>query len=221
MQQGSTIPQQPISPSPAPENPTPQTSDNRGEGWRSIFSTIGILIAAPILALALTAFVFQSYEVDGPSMETSLQNQDRLIVLKVPRTIARITNKSYIPNRGDVVIFVKRGLTQFGEPTEDKQLIKRVIGVPGDRVTVKDGVMIVYTKEHPEGFNPDVTLGYSNAPKVTPGNVDLIVPDNEVFVCGDNRTNSLDSRTFGTVPADDLVGKLVFRLLPVSKAKVF
>src|SRR5882762_2580960 len=67
------------------------------EGLKSILSTIAILIIAPLIALTLTAFVFQSYEVDGPSMETTLQNHDRLIVVKVPRTFARITHHSYIP----------------------------------------------------------------------------------------------------------------------------
>src|SRR3989344_8382668 len=76
-------------------------------GWRSVASTLGILIAAPIIALALTAFVFQSYEVDGPSMETTLQNSDRLIVWKLQRSIARLTKKDPIPHRYDVVIFVK------------------------------------------------------------------------------------------------------------------
>ncbi len=62
-------------------------------------------------------------------MESTLQNRDRLIVWKVPRTIAKVTGKHYIPNRGDIVIFTEAGLSQFGS-SETKQLIKRVIGVP-------------------------------------------------------------------------------------------
>lgn len=216
MQQDPTIPQSPTTGS---GEPTVQRSWNKG--WRSATSTIALLIAAPLLALALTAFVFQSYEVDGPSMENTLQNQDRLIVLKVPRTVARITHHAYIPQRGDIVIFVKHGLSEFGEAQQDKQLIKRVIGLPGEHVVVSDGEITIYNQAHPEGFNPDTEGGYGNAPRLTPGNVDVVVPDGQIFVCGDNRTNSLDSRVFGPVPANDLVGKLVFRLLPVSKAKTF
>jgi signal peptidase I len=98
------------------------------------------LIAAPIIAIFLTTFIFQSYEVDGPSMETTLENHDRLIVLKVPKTIARLTNSHYIPNRNDIIIF-KTSAIQDGslDDGSEKQLVKRVIGLPGDRVVVKNG----------------------------------------------------------------------------------
>jgi signal peptidase I len=220
MQQGSTIPQPPVFPSPSQNLPGIPPTDKK-EGWRSIASTLAILIAAPILALVLTTFVFQSYEVEGQSMEKTLQNHDRLIVLKVPRSLARITNHTYIPKRGEIVIFVKHNLTEFGEAQQDKQLIKRVIGLPGEHVVVQDGAITVYNKDHPEGFNPDTDGGYGNTARFTPGTVDVVVPDGQIFVCGDNRTNSLDSRTFGPVPASDLVGNLVLRLLPVSKAQTF
>lgn len=212
-----TIPQAPSS-SNLDDNPTETSGRGR---WRGLVSTIALLIAAPLLALILTAFVFQSYEVEGQSMETTLQNQDRLIVLKVPRTVARITHNAYIPKRGDVIIFVQRGLASYGEGQDEKQLIKRVIGLPGERVVVKDGSIRVYNQEHPDGFNPDTDGGYGITPRFTNYNVDWTVPPGKVFVCGDNRTNSLDSRIFGPISANDIVGKLVFRLLPVSKAKTF
>src|SRR5687768_4586298 len=85
-------------------------SPPKREGWKSAASTILILIIAPLIALFLVSFVFQSYEVDGPSMEQTLQNRDRLIVWKVPRTIARMTNKAFIPGRGEIVIFIKHGI---------------------------------------------------------------------------------------------------------------
>ncbi len=220
MQQPSTIPQS----SPYASTPTtPQSSppSQNKSGWRSAMATILILVAAPLLALGLTTFVFQSYEVDGPSMETTLQNQDRLIVWKVPKTIARITNKPFIPERGEIVIFIKHGLSEFGDGGGDKQLIKRVVGLPGDRVVVREGVMTIYNQKHPDGFNPDTDGGYGNVLRQTPGNVDLVVPEGQLFVSGDNRTNSLDSRSFGTISADDLVGVLKFRLIPISKARVY
>ena len=192
----------------------------RGEGLRSIISTILILVAAPLIALSLTAYVFQSYEVEGPSMQTTLDPQDRLIVLKVPRTIARLTNKPYIPDRGDVIIFTKPGTFEFGDNRE-KQLIKRVIALPGERVVVKDGQVTVYNNEHPTGFQPDKTLPYGQAIGTTTGTKELTVPRNEVYVLGDNRGNSLDSRVFGPVRSDDIVGKLALRILPLSKAQTF
>ena len=190
-------------------------------GWRSVVSTIGILVAAPLVALLLTAFVFQSYEVDGPSMETTLQNRDRLIVWKMPRTLARLTSHTYIPNRGDVIVFVKHGLYEPGG-TQEKQLIKRVIGLPGDHVVVQDGHITIFNAQHPEGYNPDVDHDFSaNISSLTTGNVDIIVPTGEVFVCGDNRTNSLDSRSFGTIAAHDIVGRLSLRVFPLNNFKSF
>lgn len=201
---------------------TPLPEPKHHDSLKSIISTLAILIIAPLIALSLTAFVFQPYEVDGLSMETTLQNNDRLIVLKVPRTWAKITRHSYIPSRGDIIIFNKQSLYAL-ESIEKKQLIKRVIALPGERITVKDGVITVFNKEYPKGFQPDKTLPYGGTIGTTPGEIDLIVPDNEVFVSGDNRTNSLDSRApgFGTVPTKDIVGKLGMRIFPFNKAKLF
>ena len=218
MQQDSSISAQ----SPDATRETANVSDKKPSGgWRSAISTILILIAAPVVALLLTAFIFQSYEVDGPSMETTLQNRDRLIVWKVPRTIAKITGRAYIPERNDVIVFVKPELNNTGT-TQEKQLIKRVIGLPGDRVVVQDGGITVYNKEHPDGYNPDANHEYSpNIAALTTGNLDVTVGEDQVFVCGDNRTNSLDSRSFGAIPANDIVGKLTVRIFPVSKFKSF
>jgi signal peptidase I len=190
-------------------------------GWRSSLSTVLILIAAPLVALFLTAFIFQSYEVEGPSMETTLQNQDRLLVWKLPRTWARITGHDYLPERGDVVIFVKRGLDQIGSES-DKQLIKRVIGVPGDRVVIRDGRVTIYNQDNPKGFNPDSKHEFSdNISSFTRGTLDVLVPEGQLFVSGDNRGNSYDSRDFGTISTDDLVGKLIVRIFPLNKFDSF
>ncbi len=203
-------------PGAAPPPPPPKERD----GLKSALSTIAILIAAPLIAITLTSLVFQSYEVDGPSMETTLQNQDRLIVWKVPRTLARVSRKHYIPQRNDIVVFVKHGISEIGT-SDDKQLIKRVIALPGERVVVRDGSITVYNSEHPDGFNPDKQGAYAiNAP-ITTGEVDMVIPEGEVFVCGDNRSNSLDSRSFGPVGSDDIVGKLSYRVFPFNKARAF
>ncbi len=221
MPQPTTIPQPALPPNPDETDQADKKAAHKG-GFKSILSTLGILILAVVLALSLTAFVFQSYEVEGQSMENTLQNKDRLIVLKVPRTIARITGRHYIPKRGEIIVFVKHGLGQYNaEVPGDKQLIKRVIGLPGERVVTKDGTIRVYNKENPAGFDPDTEGGYGNTVRVTPIDVDVVVPEGQVFVCGDNRTNSLDSRTFGSISTDDIIGNLVFRLLPISKSKFY
>ncbi len=215
-----TPPVKPVAPPPLtpflPESP----HKNNHEGLKSIGSTLAIIILAPIVAFCLTAFVFQSYEVDGASMETTLQNQDRLIVLKLPRTLAKITHHSYIPARGDVIIFDKKDLFDTGS-TSKRQLVKRVIGLPGDRVVIKNGEIKIYNSAHPEGFEPDRTLPYGSVINMTSGNIDLTIAPGQIFVCGDNRGNSLDSRYFGPIAASDVVGKLELRIFPFNKIKLF
>jgi signal peptidase I len=195
---------------------------SKKETVREIISTIGVLLAALLVAFGLIAWVFQSYEVDGPSMEATLNNKDRLIVWKVPRTIARVTGNPYIPKRGEIVIFVESGLSEFGS-SSSKQLIKRVVGLPGDRVVVRDGVITVYNDDNPDGFNPDKTFAHNNIiqERGDARDIDVTLEEDQVFVCGDNRPNSLDSRTFGPIDADQIVGKLSLRLLPVSQIDKF
>jgi signal peptidase I len=198
----------------------PKKPKHNLDGMRSIISTVLMLAIAPLIALAITAFALQSYQVDGQSMETTLQNKDRLIVNKTPRTWSRLTKHQYIPHRGDIIIFNQANLpdTSFGTT---KQLIKRVIGLPGERVVIKDGKITVYNAAHPGGFNPDKTVGYHITAPTTDGEVDVTLQQGQIFVCGDNRPNSEDSRYFGPVNASEIVGRLVFRLLPLDKAQKF
>jgi signal peptidase I len=212
-------------PAPAPAKAAEDSQKNQPSkkdysGLKSIISTLLLLAIAPLIAFAITTFALQSYQVDGESMETTLQNNDRLIVNKFSRTIARVTGHQYVPHRGDIIIFNQANLpdTAFGET---KQLIKRVIGLPGERVVVQNGKITVYNKVHPSGFNPDTFTGYTIAAKTTAGDVDVTLNANQIFVCGDNRPNSEDSRYFGPISTSDIVGKLVLRLLPANKAEKF
>jgi signal peptidase I len=212
-------PQAPIDMSLAP-GPAPDRK-NESRPLREIVSTVGVLVAALLVALGLIAFVFQSYQVDGPSMQQTLQNNDRLIVWKLPRTWAKITGHQYVPKRGDVIIFTQSGLSTFGQ-TDTKQLIKRVIGLPGDRVVVANNKITVYNKQYPGGFQPDKSLPYG--PNITlpaEQNLDVTLGKDQLFVCGDNRTNSLDSRFFGPINTKQVVGKLVVRVLPLTQAERF
>ena len=207
---------------PVPQLPPDQLPELQPQhsGWRELFSTIGVLLTALAVALFIIAFVFRSYQVDGPSMENTLQNADKLIIWKVPRSWARVTGHAYIPDRGDIVVFTESGLSQFGQQ-DTKQLIKRVIGLPGDHLVLNNDHYVIYNKAHPHGFNPDTTLPYGHNFPVTTGNVDLTLGKNQIFVSGDNRPDSLDSRAFGPINASQIVGKLVLRVFPVNQAKVF
>jgi signal peptidase I len=101
----------------------------------------------------------------------------------------------------------------------EKQLIKRVIGLPGEHVIVKDGFITIYNKQG--RINPDNIGLYKITAPTTSGDVDVTLGPNEIFVCGDNRPNSEDSRAFGPVNVNNIVGKLVLRILPISKAQHF
>jgi signal peptidase I len=191
-------------------------------GWRDFLSTVAILVTALVVALLMIAFVFRSYQVDGPSMQNTLQNNDKLIIWKVPRTWARITDHPYIPKRGDIIVFTESGLAAYGQDNT-KQLIKRVIGLPGDRVVVSNGVYTIYNKQYPNGFDPDKTLSYFKGEPipVTSGNIDVTLGPDQLFVSGDNRPDSLDSRAFGPINANQIIGKLVLRVFPINTAKLF
>ena len=219
----------PNEPTQTPSNQQPMAPESqvvgsegpsRHQGLRDALSIITVLLAALILAWGLISFVFQSYQVDGPSMQTTLHNSDHLVVWKVPRTWARITGHAYVPNRGDIIVFNEPGLADFGQGS-NKQLIKRVLGLPGDRVVVKNGAITIYNKANPNGFDPDKTMPYGKVVPTTSGNIDITLGSNQIFVCGDNRPDSLDSRVFGPVDVNNVVGKLVIRVLPLNDAKIF
>lgn len=192
-----------------PEQPKPHNK-------RAIVSTILLFVAAPLIALGLTRYVIRSYEVDGPSMQETLQNQDLLIVNKWPETWAKLTKKQHVPKRHEIIIFdLDEG---YGEK---RQLVKRVIGLPGERVVVKDNQITVYNNDNPNGFNPDKDQPYARPELGTPGEVDVTVGQDEIFACGDNRLNSLDSRYFGPIKIKDIVGELNLRVFPINQIKSF
>lgn len=194
-----------------------EDTERKKRRFKSVSSTVLLIVTAPLLAIFITSHVFHSYEVDGTSMETTLQNGDRLIVFKLPKTFSNITGNDHIPARWDVVVFDRPN--QLPSSNSVKHLIKRVIGLPGERVTVKDGVVTVFNDEHPDGFNPDEGREYAETIDRTTAEVDTTVGEGEIFVLGDNRNNSTDSRLFGAISVDLLVGKATARFVPVGDMK--
>jgi signal peptidase I len=196
----------------APLDPMREASSR---GWKNIASTAAILLIAPILAIFITIFVFQSYEVYGMSMETTLQNGDRLIVQKLSKNWSAIRGKEYIPQRYEIVVFDKPSFLS-GSSGDVDHLIKRVIGLPGERVVLRDGKYIIYNVNNPNGFNPDEGQEYAKDIINTPGEVDITIGNGELFVSGDNRGNSLDSRSFGSINAKSVTGTATIRFVPVD-----
>ncbi len=177
------------------------------------------IVVAFAIAAFLVSFVARSYSVHGISMEPTLRGGDVVLTNKVPVSWSRLTGQSFVPARGSLVVF-KNPFYNQGDP--DIFIVKRVIGQPGDRVTVKDGRVSIYPGNSVDSFNPDD--GVSGPQSPTAGSVDRIIPEGELFVAGDNRLddNSLDSRNgMSTVPVREIEGVVLVRFWPFNQIRSF
>jgi signal peptidase I len=184
---------------------------------------IGVIIFIALVVLGtifINTFVFRSFNVVGPSMETTLFTGDRLIVNRLPVTWAQVQNKDYVPKRGQIIVFKN---PQFNLGAGDEYIVKRVIAFPGERVVLKNGSYTVYNTDNPRGFNPDDAF-HGEPGAITSGEVDITVPAGELFVSGDHRdgSHSYDSRNgLGTIPFFDVVGPVSMRIFPFTSMRFF
>lgn len=151
---------------------------------------------AALTAIVIVVFVVQPVKVEGTSMQPKLVDQERIFVNKFVYHFSRI-------ERGDIIVF-----WYPRDPT--KSFIKRVVGVPGERVEVRSGVVYINGRRLREPYLLPEYLDHSSYPP------DL-VPPGHYFVLGDHRNSSNDSRNWGFVPEENIFGKAVFRYWPVSK----
>lgn len=182
---------------------------------RDLFGIVWFIIAVVLGAWLINSLVFRSFSVTGPSMETTMFTGDRLIVNRLPMTWDAVRGKTYLPGRGHVIVFRN---PQFEETRSDEFVVKRVIGLPGERVVVSGGSVTVYNAENPGGLDP--YAGVNVYESTVSGEVDKVVPAGQIFVIGDNRSRneSLDSRNgLGLVPLDNIVGPVSLRIYPFSK----
>lgn len=157
------------------------------------------VLIALIIVVPIRMFVFQPFLVQGDSMLPSFESGDYLIVDQVSY---RFTE----PTRGDVVVF------EF--PFDRSQrFIKRIIGLPGETVEIKDGKVVVYDESHENSVVLEEPYIDSTQ---TPGSTDLVLEEGDYFVLGDNREFSSDSRRWGVVPESHIIGKAQLRIFPVS-----
>lgn len=187
---------------------------------KDILSISIFIIAVLIGTLLINTYIFRSFSVIGPSMETTLFTNDRLVVDRLPVTWAQLQNKTYVPNRGQIIVFKN---PRYSTGLGDEYIVKRVIAFEGERVVLKDGHYTVYNNQFPDGFNPDdANHGEPGSP--TSGTIDTVVAQGELFVSGDHRQGSfsLDSRNgLGTIPYYDVVGPVSLRIFPFDKIRTF
>ena len=153
--------------------------------------------------VAIRYFLVQPFLVSGGSMETTFSDGDYLL-------IDQLTYRFRDPERGEVVVFRNTDKTYF---------IKRVIGLPGDTVNITDGKVRVSSSADSSGTV--LSEDYLEEGLVTSGTADVTLGDDEYFVMGDNRPYSYDSRSWGALDGDEIVGIVRLRLWPVTHAKAF
>lgn len=166
---------------------------------KEIFEWVKVFALAIVFAFIITQFIKPTL-VRGDSMYSTLEEGDYLI-------INRMSYKFKEPERGDIIVF-KSDLQQ--DDGSSKDLVKRVIGVSGDTVKIENSKVYVNGEELVEPYIND---------EVTEGDIDTVVPENSVFVLGDNREISLDSRydSIGFIDDSDILGKVFIRLYPFNK----
>ncbi|GAA4712980.1 signal peptidase I [Brevibacillus fulvus] len=180
-----------------------QTTSSRGrrEAWEWI-RALGIAI---ILAFLIRTFLFAPFVVDGQSMETTLHNGEKLVVNKAIYLLSQ-------PQRGDIIVF-------HAEPTRD--YIKRVIAVAGDTIEMKNDQLYLNGKQADEPYLAEKRKeAKQKGVPLTEDFGPITIPDGQIFVMGDNRLNSRDSRAIGPVDVDTVVGRAELVFWPFGELRV-
>jgi signal peptidase I len=210
---------------PPADPPTDQGGEDAGKKQPGAFAvvreTVVLVALAILLAVVFKTFLVAAFYIPSGSMEPTLNVSDRVLVEKVSYRFGDVQN-------GDVVVFVHddpgleasgpsnpvaRFFSSLGQaiglvPPSDRDFIKRVVGVPGDEITCRDGKLLRNGKRVDEPYlDPAVTTDGCKTTTVAPG---------QLYVMGDNRSNSQDSRSFGVIDRSDVVGRAFVRIWPLT-----
>lgn len=176
---------------------------------RKFFASLLELVEVAVIALAtvflIRGFLFQPFLVSGASMVPTFSNGDYLLV-------DELIYHFRAPERGEVIVF-------HYPKDESTYFIKRIVGLPGERVTIQNGQITVFNQEHPKGL--PIGERYLPADTLTSGSVDTTLKPNEYFVMGDNRSYSFDSRNWGPLMSREIVGVARLRLWPFNTIQAF
>ena len=181
------------------------TALSKSNLWKSIYEWAQVIVIALVISLPIRFFIAEPFIVNGASMDPTFNTGQFLIV-------DRLTYRFEEPKRGDVIV--------FEYPNNPKiYYIKRIIGLPGETVTMNNGKIKITDILHPEGIRIDEP--YISANHSSKDNLKIKLGQTEYFVLGDNRLQSSDSRVWGPLPRDLIVGRPIARLLPIWKLSVF
>ena len=164
---------------------------------RTIIEWVAVIGGALAVALVIQSFLVQAFYIPSSSMEPTLEVGDRVLVNKLSYDLHDV-------NRGDLVVFERPD----GSAGDIKDLIKRVIGLPGETVEIRDGSVLIDGRVLDEPYLADEEVLVEFAP--------VQVPEDQVFVMGDNRDDSRDSRAFGPITIDSIVGRAFVRVWPLT-----
>lgn len=171
-----------------------------------IIEIVKVIVISLAIIIPVRYFLIQPFYVKGASMEPSFYDNEYLV-------IDEISYRFNEPERGDIVVFrYPKNPSQF--------FIKRVIGVPGETVEIKNNRVVIFNDEYPKGFVLDESE-YLSPSLITPGSDMVALGEDEFYVMGDNREQSLDSRRIGPITAEYIVGRTWIRAWPFSKWRVF
>ena len=174
---------------------------------RAVWEWVFVVVIAIGAAMLIRLFLFQQYYIDGPSMQTTLMPQDRVLVNKMSYKLHDI-------HRGDVIVF-----DRVTNQVQHDDLIKRVLGLPGETLEIRSCIVYIDGIEVDEPYlNPEQTSQIE--PSARCGShtdmAPIVVPDHMVFVMGDNRVQSFDSRDFGPIDTDKVRGRAFVVIWPAS-----
>ena len=171
--------------------------------WEFVREVLKIVIVAAVIVIPIRYFLFQPFFVRGQSMDPSFENGDYLI-------IDEITYRFRGPERGEVIVF------KYPEDPSNR-FIKRVIGLPGETVEIKDGNITIYN----ESGTYLLDEKYLSSDLITSGDIEITLEKNQYFVMGDNRPYSFDSRRFGPLSEEYIIGRVVLRAWPINSITTF
>jgi len=163
-----------------------------------------IVVIAALIVIPIRYFLFQPFFVRGQSMDPNFASGDYLI-------IDEISYRFRAPQRGEVIVF------KYPE-NPSQRFIKRIIGLPGETIKIEGGTISIYSGEDIWVLDESE---YLLSDLSTAGNIDIILQDDEYYVLGDNRHFSFDSRRFGPLPRDNIIGMVLLRAWPFNSLEKF